>query len=83
MCAINHSSWLSCAVAVHGSRRMLSNTTLVTGLWNLHREEWPSHDRYQERCCVCILSSRQMESLRITSYVTVCGLRHLSQDMIL
>eukprot|EP00439_Symbiodinium_sp_Y106_P051899 s2250_g6.t3 len=29
-------------------RRKLSNTTLVTGLWNLHREEWPSHDRYQE-----------------------------------
>ncbi|CAE7243499.1 unnamed protein product, partial [Symbiodinium natans] len=29
-------------------RRQLSNTTLVTGLWNLHREEWPSHDRYQE-----------------------------------
>eukprot|EP00435_Cladocopium_sp_Y103_P039116 s1871_g10.t1 len=29
-------------------RRRLSNTTLVTGLWNLHREAWPSHARYQE-----------------------------------
>ena len=29
-------------------RRRLSNTTLVTGLWNLHREDWPSHARYQD-----------------------------------
>ena len=50
------------------SRRKLSNTTLVTGLWNLHREEWPSHDRYQERCWVCSLSKQQMESLRNTSF---------------
>lgn len=29
-------------------RRRFANTTLVTGLWNLHREDWPSHSRYQE-----------------------------------
>ncbi|CAJ1378868.1 unnamed protein product, partial [Effrenium voratum] len=29
-------------------RRRLSNTTLVTGLWNLKREHWPAHARYQE-----------------------------------